>query len=218
MPRYTHFMAIRSDPSFRLERAMTRDGYRLIAGVDEVGRGSLAGPVVASAVILPVPSRGQLRVLAGLRDSKLLTPAKRRDLFDEILHVAIAVGIGWASHHVIDREGLAAANRRAMTKAISALAVPPDALLLDAVTLPDCLIPQRAVIKADRLSFSVAAASVVAKVLRDRWMARWHHHYPLYGFDRHKGYATAHHLDVLRELGPSPLHRRSFAPLADRAS
>lgn len=203
-------MVVAPVPTFRLERALLREGFTRVAGIDEVGRGSLAGPIVAAAVVLPVPARGSLHLLRGLRDSKLLSRRGREDLFPRILSVAWGVGVGWASHHVIDRDGIGAANRAAMLRAVRHLGDLPDVLLLDAVTIPDCPLPQQAVIRADSLSYSVAAASVVAKVIRDRWMERWHERYPEYGFDAHKGYSTARHRAALRAAGPCPLHRLSF--------
>lgn len=191
-----------------------RDGFGHIAGVDEVGRGSLAGPVVAAAVVLPLRSRRLRPALSGLRDSKQLSALQREDLFRRILDTAEGVGVGSSSHHVVDRDGIASANRRAMLRAVAALAEKPEALLLDAFPLPECSLPQLAVVKADARSLSVAAASVVAKVIRDRWMAHWDRRFPQYGFARHKGYATGAHLDALAQYGPCPLHRRSFRPLS----
>src|SRR5207248_2561058 len=155
------------------ELSLLRRGYRRIAGVDEVGRGSWAGPVVAAAVILPVEAPDRLHALRGLRDSKQLTARRRKELLDAILATCLAVGIGWCTHHVIDRTGIGPANRRAMQRAVSFLGARPDALLLDYFTLPDCPLPQTALVDGDARSLSIAAASVVAKVIRDRWMERW---------------------------------------------
>ena len=210
LPRYTHFV----EPTLRYERQLFRQGYARIGGVDEVGRGSLAGPVVAACVILPIGSRGRMRHLVGLRDSKALTPQTREELFWRVLGVAVSVGIGWASHHVIDREGIAVANRRALLRAASNCRVQPDVLLLDHFALPECRLPQMPVTHGDSLSVSIAAASIVAKVLRDRWMSRCDQMFPEYEFSRHKGYGTARHRQALERLGPSPLHRRSFEPVA----
>lgn len=186
----------------------------MIAGVDEVGRGSWAGPVVAAAVILPLQARGRLRHLSGLRDSKQLTAQRRQELFDVILRTCVAAGIGWCSHHVIDRAGIGPANLRAMQRAVNFLDTPADALLLDYFTLPDCPLPQTALVDGDARSLSIAAASVVAKVIRDRWMDRWDARYPVYGFARHKGYGTPAHREALCRHGPSPIHRRSYRPVA----
>lgn len=201
-------------PTLRYERQLLRQGHARIAGVDEVGRGSLAGPVVAAAVILPVASPWRIRRLRGLDDSKVLTPQLREALCEHILSVADAVGIGWASHHVIDRDGIAAANRRALIRAASNCPGGADILLIDHFGLPESPLPQLPITRGDTLSLSIAAASVVAKVVRDRWMARWDRHYPGYDFALHKGYGTARHRDALQRLGPCPLHRRTFEPVA----
>lgn len=210
MPRYTRFVA----PTLRFERELLRQGFERIAGVDEVGRGSLAGPVVAASVILPIRSRSRMRRLAGLDDSKVLTGAQREMLYTSIAEIALAIGIGWASHHVVDRDGIAAANRRALLRAVSNCPRLPDALLLDHFALPQCPLPQLPLTHGDSLSLSIAAASVVAKVIRDRWMTRCDRIFPGYGFSGHKGYGTPGHRDALRRLGPCKLHRRSFQPMA----
>jgi ribonuclease HII len=201
-------------PTLRYERQLLRQGYARPAGVDEVGRGSLAGPVVAAAVILPVRSRSRVATLDGLDDSKRLSPDERVRLYGRILLVAESIGIGWASHHVIDRDGIAAANRRALLRAVSNCGGCPDALLLDHFALPESHLPQLPLTHGDSLSLSIAAASVVAKVVRDRWMARCDRFFPGYGFAGHKGYGTASHRDALARLGPCSLHRRSFQPVA----
>jgi ribonuclease HII len=197
-----------------LERRFWRVGYRLVAGVDEVGRGAWAGPVVAAAVILP-PDLPQLRrALRGVTDSKALTPRQRDRLFSTIQAVALAVGVGGAGAGEVDRDGLLSATRAAMQRALAMLAPRPEALLIDAVDLSTLVaLPQRAVIRGDSLSLSVAAASIVAKVSRDRWMAGLEARYPGYGFARHKGYGTPAHCAALERLGVCDLHRRSFAPV-----
>lgn len=197
-------------PTLRYERQLLREGYACIAGLDEVGRGSLAGPVVAASVVLPVRSRSRMRALAGLDDSKVLAPVTRDNLYRVILAVADAIGIGWASHHVIDRDGIAAANRRALLRAVNNCTRSPDVLLIDYFALPESALPQVPLTRGDSLSLSIAAASVVAKVVRDHWMSRWDRTFPGYGFARHKGYATAGHRDALTQLGPCLLHRRTF--------
>lgn len=188
------------------------EGHTAVAGVDEVGRGSWAGPVVAAAVVLPSDVE-ILRLLAGLRDSKQLAPPLRLELAGRVCQCALSVGLGWASHHAIDRDGIAAANRRAMVRAVANLKTAPTALLIDHFRLPESPLPQVCITRGDSLSLSIAAASVVAKVLRDRWMSGCDPRFPGYGFARHKGYGTPEHRRALQELGPCPLHRRSFAPV-----
>ena len=176
--------------------------------MDEAGRGPLAGPVVAAAVLLPRRCR-----LPGLNDSKQIGESDRVRLFAEIVRRATGVGIGAATEAEIDRLNILQASRLAMRRALEALPVPPDFLLLDAVTLSGLSIPQRAIIKGDGLSCSIAAASIVAKVTRDRLMVEYHRWYPQYNFAEHKGYGTPEHLRLLREHGPCVIHRRSFAPV-----
>ena len=204
------------DPTLEAELALLAEGYRLIAGVDEVGRGSWAGPVVAAAVILPIADPRTSRALAGVRDSKQLTPRRREQLFSTILNVGEGVGVGWASHHVVDSIGIAAANRRAMLRAVRNLPITPDVLLLDYFRLPESSLPQVSLTCGDSRSLSIAAASVVAKVVRDRWMTRCDSRFPGYGFASHKGYGTPVHRSALAEHGPCALHRRSFGPVLDQ--
>lgn len=215
MPRYTRFVAVSraTRPTCRFERTLKSEGFLRIAGVDEVGRGSLAGPVVAAAVVLPDhPHLEQL--LEGVRDSKTLSARDRETLFDTILTIGAMTSIGWASHHQIDRLGIAAANRRAMARAVLGLPCIPDALLVDHFRVPECEVHQVSVTKGDTLSLSIASASIVAKVVRDRWMAHYDRRFPGYGFARNKGYGTSEHFGALERLGPTPVHRRSFAPVA----
>jgi ribonuclease HII len=174
--------------------------------VDEAGRGPLAGPVVAAAVILGVRRR-----IAGLDDSKALPPAARARLYDQIVKEADAVGVGMADPATIDRVNVLEATRLAMGRALRALPAEPDLVLTDFVAVPGLPCPQRNLVGGDRRSATVAAASIVAKVVRDRLMAEADREYPAYGFARHKGYATAEHREALRLHGPCPLHRRSFA-------
>lgn len=188
-----------------LENALRRDGYGRIAGTDEVGRGCLAGPVVAAAVVLD-PARH----IPGLADSKLLTAAARERLHDLILERALAWAIGSASPSEIDQLNIHRASLEAMRRAILALAPPPDLVIVDAFTVPDLPCPQRAVAKGDQRASAIAAASIVAKVVRDRQMQRFDEDDPRYGYTRHKGYATAEHRAAIRAFGPSALHRRSF--------
>ena len=182
-------------------------GYRHIAGLDEAGRGPLAGPVVAAAVLLPRRCR-----LPGLNDSKQVGESDRVRLFAEIVRRATGVGIGAATEAEIDRLNILQATRLAMRRALQALPLQPDFLLLDAVTLSGLSVPQRSIIKGDGLSCSIAAASIIAKVTRDRIMTRLGDELPGYGFERHKGYGTPQHLTAIARQGPCPIHRRSFAP------
>lgn len=190
------------------ERALWAAGIDLVAGVDEVGMGPLAGPVVAAAVVLP-PDVG----IDGVRDSKQLSARQREGLEREIRASAIAIGVGVVEHDEVDRINVYRAGLAAMARAVAALPVEPRHLLVDARRLPDCAIPQTCVEQGDRSVYSIAVASIVAKVHRDRVMAAMDEVYPGYGFARHAGYGTAAHLAALRELGPSPIHRRSFAPV-----
>ncbi len=201
----------RLDPDFGEERILWSRGYRHVAGIDEVGRGCLAGPVTAAAVILP-PDWAPL----GLRDSKLLRPEERRRLDLEIRGHAVAWAIAFVSPEVIDRINILQATLLASTLAAARLPVRPDALLLDAVALPEVRVHQRVLVSADRLCASVAAASVIAKVARDRLMVEFDAIYPGYDFAGNKGYAAPEHRAGLAALGLSPIHRLSFAPCRDR--
>jgi ribonuclease HII len=199
-----------SAPSLRLERQLLRQGYTHIAGLDEVGRGSWAGPVVAAAVVLPLHNRRAISRLSGVRDSKQLTPEERSCLAVTIAEVAVSIGIGSASHHVVDRDGLSFANRRALLRAAANLPLAPDALLIDFFKLPESDLPQVCIAKGDRRSLSIAAASIIAKTVRDRWMSRWEARYPGYGFASHKGYGTRAHRAAIAKLGLSQMHRTSY--------
>lgn len=192
-------------PSIRLERRFLRLGYRYVAGVDEAGVGPLAGPVVASAVLI-----GNPRALRGVRDSKTLTPEQRERLFHVILREALAVGVGIASQRVIDRVNIYRATRLAMARALRRLRPVPDMALIDGRDPLRGPVPTYAVVRGDRLSLSIAAASIVAKVTRDLLMARYDQIYPGYGFALHRGYSTSDHRQAIRLLGPSPIHRTSF--------
>jgi ribonuclease HII len=179
-----------------------------VAGTDEVGRGCIAGPVVAAAVFL----RPGIAI-PGLADSKLLSPAQRRRLVPLILAACEGWGIAAVAPVGIDRWNIRRASFRAMRRAIEKLPVPPDHVIVDGFRIPRLDLEQTPLIKGDRLCRSVAAASVLAKVARDLRMDRYHQRYPAYGFDRNRGYPTPDHLRVLEDLGPCPLHRRSFAPV-----
>ena len=176
-----------------------------ICGIDEAGRGPLAGPVAAGAVILPKDCR-----ILYLNDSKKLTPARRDALFDEIREKAVAFSIGISSPERIDEINILQATYEAMRKAVTGLSVPPDLLLNDAVTIPEVQIRQVPIVKGDAKSVSIAAASILAKVTRDRMMEEYDAMWPEYGFAKHKGYGTAQHIAALKEYGPCPIHRRSF--------
>ncbi len=183
-----------------------------VAGVDEVGRGPLAGPVVAGAVIFPQDIAESS--LVGIRDSKELTASARERMDLRIHEVALAVGIGWASVREVDAVGIVGATRRAMSRAIGKLSPQPQALLIDALSLPGIDLPQQCPIKGDRVSLTIAAASIVAKVARDRMMVEADRRYPGYGFLRNKGYGTREHIEALYRQGSCIIHRVSFAPVA----
>ena len=183
----------------------------LVAGVDEAGRGPLAGPVVAAAVILD-----ERQPIAGLADSKKLTALRRERLFDEIRAKALCCSIAQASVEEIDRLNILQATLLAMRRAVQGLRLKPALVLVDGNRLPVLDIPAEAIVKGDALVPAISAASILAKVHRDRWCAEVHAQYPQYGFDAHKGYGTAAHLQALRAHGASPLHRRSFAPVAQQ--
>ncbi|MGB5925249.1 MAG: ribonuclease HII [Dehalococcoidia bacterium] len=198
-------------PNLDHESELRSQGYELIAGIDEVGRGALAGPVVASAVILPHPA--SLTWFELVRDSKQLNFRKRESLFDLINKEAVAVGIGIVPPQVIDSVNILKATKLAMTQAVEKLPRQPSFLLIDRVTLSQCPIPQRGITRGDKLCLSIACASIIAKVTRDRMMEEFDQIYPGYGFAQHKGYGTGGHISCLRQLGPSPIHRLYFAPV-----
>jgi ribonuclease HII len=192
----------------QIEREYWRRGVTRIGGVDEVGVGPLAGPVVAAAVILPpeVPLRG-------IDDSKKLSAKQRERLAREIEECALAWGVGIVEVADVDRLNVFHASLEAMRRAVQSLAVDPEQLLIDARRIPGLAIPQQSIVGGDRRSYSIAAASIIAKVARDRIMCDLDHLYPEYGFARHMGYGTPSHLEALRQFGPSPIHRRSFVPV-----
>jgi ribonuclease HII len=200
-------------PSFAEEERLEAQGYQLIAGVDEVGCGALAGPVVAAAVILP--SHIDTPWLKQIRDSKQLTPARRQLLSEHIHEIATSIGIGIASHEFIDTQGLTKARRLAMKTAIDQLSPPPESLLIDYLSLPNVPLPQKGIKNGDSLCVSIACASIMAKVYRDRMMTELDSVYPGYGLAKHKGYGTKEHFSCLFQLGPSPIHRQSFKPVRD---
>ena len=190
-----------------LENALRRVGFVYVAGCDEVGRGCLAGPVVAAAVVLH-PERH----IPGVCDSKAVPAAERERLYERIVVDAVAWAVAWAEPDEIDRINIHQASLRAMQRAVLGLAPLPDVVLVDAFRVPDLPMAQRGVVHGDRRCSAIAAASIVAKVTRDRQMLELHGRDPRYGFDRHKGYATADHLDAVARFGYSEVHRRTFRP------
>ena len=191
------------------ESLARKNGYGLIAGVDEAGRGPLAGPVVAAAVILPLSKN--LSFISQVRDSKKLTPLKRESLFHHIHESAVTVGIGMSNLDVIDTLGIVTATRLAMKSAIKQLSPPADYVLVDYLRLPKVNLPQKGITRGDDLSYSIACASIIAKVTRDRLMERYHLDYPQFGFAKHKGYPTKTHKAAIRKFGHCPIHRRTFS-------
>lgn len=179
--------------------------YGRLCGIDEAGRGPLAGPVVAGAVILPENCE-----ILGINDSKKLTAKKREVLYDEIMEKAVAVSTGIVSSQRIDEINILQATYEAMREAVAGLGTEPDLLLNDAVTIPEVIIPQVPIVKGDAKSVSIAAASIIAKVTRDRIMLKYENRFPGYGFASNKGYGSAEHIEALRRLGPTPIHRNSF--------
>lgn len=200
-------------PHLQHETALREQGFRFIAGLDEAGRGAWAGPVVTAAVILPLDRPDLVQILAGVNDSKKLSPIVRAGLFDLIRQTALAVGVGQAPAEVVDQINVMGATRYAMQQALEQLTIQPDYLLLDHLVLPGVNLPQAGFPKADSISLTVAAASIIAKVTRDRLMVEFGQQYPGYGFERHKGYGTSLHQAALAEHGPCSLHRQSYEPV-----
>ena len=196
-------------PDLRYERRLWKEGLDAVAGVDEAGVGPMAGPVVAAAVIFSPET-----FIKGVHDSKQLTHEQREELFTPIRERAIAVGVGMASVLEIDRLNIYWATMLASKRALSALGLSPRPVLVDGRLIPGLELPQTRIVGGDRKSFCIAAASIIAKVTRDRMMVAYDEQYPGYGFAQHKGYCTNDHMEQLRELGPSPIHRRSFWPVA----
>jgi len=190
---------------YRHDEDLRNNGFQRIAGIDEAGRGPLAGPVVAAAVVF----RGNTRI-KGLRDSKKVPEKERESLFIEIQDTALDIGIGIVNHKDIDRINILRASKLAMKLAIENLSELPDFLVIDAVSLPSVPIKQLFPIKGESVSASVAAASIIAKVTRDRLMLEYHNQYPQYNFNKHKGYSTKEHMELIQLYGPCPIHRKSF--------
>lgn len=214
--KYRHAQAIeeaRIQQMLAEEKKLWQQGFLLLAGIDEAGRGPLAGPVVAAACILPTRFD-----LSGLNDSKMLTESKREKLYSQIQAQAIDYALGSAEPAEIDALNILQATKLAMKRAIEGLKVRPHYLMIDALTLPDVKLPQLPLIGGDQISATIAAASILAKVSRDRLMVELDTLYPEYLFSKNKGYGTREHLQVLRRLGPCPLHRRSFAPVKQGTS
>ena len=198
-------------PDFEFEKQFHCQGYSRVAGLDEVGRGCLAGPVAAGAVVLPpCPSPDLSEVV---RDSKQLSARQRESAYEVIAKSALDRSVGWTTPAEIDRIGIVPSVRLAMRRALSQLRPAADGLLIDALTLPAVNLPQKSIIRGDSKSLSIAAASIVAKVERDRLMSKLSEEYPDYGFESHKGYGTQRHMAAIRKLGPCTLHRMSFSPL-----
>jgi ribonuclease HII len=190
---------------YRHDEDLRNSGFQRIAGIDEAGRGPLAGPVVAAAVVL----KGNTRI-TGLRDSKKVPGKERESLFIEIQDTALDIGIGIVNHEDIDRINILRASKLAMKLAVQNLSELPDFLVIDAVSLPSVPIKQLFPIRGESVSASVAAASIIAKVTRDRLMLEYHNQYPQYNFNKHKGYSTKEHMELIRLYGPCPIHRKSF--------
>ena len=201
-------------PDLSLERGLLRGGSLYVAGLDEVGRGAWAGPIVAAAVLLPLRLHNLSERLNGVRDSKQMSPGRRQRWDQRIRELACGVGVGEASREEVDGAGVVVATRLAMGRAVQRLPLPPDFLLIDCLRLPEIEIPQHSIVHGDARCLSIAAASIVAKVARDRLMVELEAVHPGYGFAAHKGYGTRGHRAALERHGASPIHRMSFAPLA----
>jgi ribonuclease HII len=201
----TLLISSRDQPMDFFERRFLSQGFRSIAGIDEAGRGPLAGPVVAAAVILPLPEFQE-----ELQDSKKLLPEKRETLYERIMQGALAVSTGLVEADEIDRINIGRATQEAMVRAVHDLGVQPDLLLIDGIVPVPLTMAQRTIVKGDSLSLSIAAASIVAKVCRDRIMLAYHEKYPQYNFAKHKGYGTREHLKAIKTHGYCDCHRKSF--------
>ena len=196
---------LRQEKMKETEKRLFGEGYKYIAGVDEAGRGPLAGPVYAAAVILPPDIR-----LDGINDSKKLSPKKREALFDEITEKAIAYSIFPVDEKTIDEINILRATYMAMNGAVNSLSTKPDYVIIDGNSIKDMVIPHETIVKGDAKSISIAAASVLAKVARDRYITEMSEIYPEYGFEKHKGYGTKEHTDAILKYGASPIHRKTF--------
>lgn len=206
-------MYIANKPSFIEEKTLIKCGYNFVAGVDETGRGALAGPVTAAAVIINCRGKDKAPWYEEIRDSKLLNPSRREYLYRHIEEASLSVGIGMVTPDEIDSCGIVNAVRKAMKQAIELLTPAPDYLLIDYLNVPDVKLPQKGITYGDRLCFSIACASIIAKVSRDRFMCQLEEIYPGYNLAKHKGYGTKDHLSCLLRIGACPVHRRSFMPV-----
>ena len=205
------------NPDF--ERRIFASGCSLLGSIDEAGRGPLAGPVVAACVLLQPDFNYSEERFKLIRDSKKLSEKQREAAYEIVMSEFVEVGVGWCDHQTIDRINILEATFLAMKKALGALKARPDLLLIDGkFSIPNLNTAQRAIVDGDAKIFSIAAASIIAKVTRDRMMRKFHLEYPLYGFDQHKGYGTKSHLEKIRQYGPAPIHRRSFAPIRGMVS
>lgn len=202
-----------SQPDLLFELELLQSGCKLIAGVDEAGRGAWAGPVVAAAIILPIQRFDLAYQLNGVQDSKQMTPLQRAIWFSRINELAQTTAIGYATPQEIDTWGLSEATRKSMQRAITELDIEPQHLLIDHIHLPQTNLPQTAITHGDARILSIAAASVIAKVVRDRAMIAYSRRYPGYGFEKHKGYGTSAHREALHRLGPCEIHRSSYSPV-----
>ncbi len=204
-------------PTLDWELTLWKNGILKIAGIDEAGRGALAGPVAAAAVILP-PERNVTRELSGVRDSKQMTASQRESWTQCIQEIALAFGVGFATPNEIDSLSIVPATQLAALRALAALSVAPEYLLIDYIFLPNSALPQTSLVKGDMRSLSIAAASVLAKTGRDNHMMELDDEHPGYGLSDHKGYGTAAHREAISSLGPSPIHRLSFEPMRSQVS
>ena len=205
---------IPSSPHLEFESALWNAGLPAIAGIDEAGRGCLAGPVAAAVVILP-PNHEIATSLTGIKDSKQLSSEEREEARSRIEQSSLAWAVGWADNREIDQLGIVPATRLAIWRALDEISLAPDHLLVDYLVLPDLPFPQTRLVKGDARSLSIASASILAKTHRDALMAAWAKTYPGYGFEKNMGYGTTSHREALRSLGACPLHRLSFAPLRE---
>ncbi len=194
---------------YQYEEELEDSGIKYIAGVDEVGRGPLAGPVVVAAVIMPIDFR-----LKGINDSKKLSEKKRNELYKTINHEALAISVAFVDEKTIDEINIYEATKKGMLEAVEKLKIKPEHVLIDAMPLNELSIPHTSIIHGDALSASIGAASVIAKVTRDTFMEKMDFKYPNYGFKNHKGYCTKEHLEALEKYGPCEIHRKSFSPVA----
>ena len=205
-------------PNLQFERTLWEEGVEMVTGIDEAGRGALAGPVFAAAVILPPKIKDLIRTLDGVRDSKQMTAAQREHWSERLRKTTLAYGVGSASARKIDTHRILPATQLAIRRALSALSVEPEHLLVDYLNLPQIPIPQTSLVKGDARSLSIAAAAILAKTARDAHMRELDDQYPGYHLASNKGYGTAAHLAAIETLGPSPIHRRTFSPLKPRLS